>query len=65
MENVGRVAFIQRVTFHQVLEVRMSHSGLEEENHRQRDSLYRSPEAGCTWWVGGKGRKPVSGTEEA
>lgn len=67
MENVGRVAFTEQVTFNQIFEISANESlrYLEEENSRQRDSLYKSPEAGCTWCVGGKGRRPVSGTEEA
>lgn len=67
VENMGRVAFTEQVTFNQIFEISANESFryLEEENSRQRDSLYKSPEAGCTWCVGGKGRRPESGTEEA
>lgn len=62
----GPGAFTEQVTFSQRFErgEDESLSYLEEENGRQKDSLYDSPEAGRAWWVCQRnGEEAESGTE--
>lgn len=66
-EKVVRVASTEQLTFEIRYDISKNESlrYLEEEDSRQRDSLYKSPEEGCTCCVGTTMRSPASGTEEA
>lgn len=67
MEKGVRIASTELVTLEHSFKIskNKSLSYLEGEYSRQRNSLYKSPEAGCTWCVGGTVRILASGTEEA